>query len=217
MVDLRLLIIADDPLARAGLAALFADRSGVSVIGQINGSDFNATLDVYRPDVALWDVGWESSSESLTILRGELEHSEESSLDLPVIVLIPDDAGLAHEVWAAGPRGMLARNVSSDRLIAALDAAAHGLIVLDPALAGALLPAAPRVDEAHFASDGLTARELEVLRLLAEGLPNKSIARQLGISEHTVKFHINAVMGKLGAQSRTDAVVRATRRGLIIL
>ena len=63
----------------------------------------------------------------------------------------------------------------------------------------------------------LTSHELEVLQLLAEGLPNKSIARQLGISEHTVKFHVNAMLGKLGAQSRTEAVTRATRLGLILL
>jgi DNA-binding NarL/FixJ family response regulator len=58
---------------------------------------------------------------------------------------------------------------------------------------------------------------LEVLQLLAEGLPNKTIAYRLGISEHTVKFHVNAILGKLGAQSRTEAVVRATRLGLILL
>jgi DNA-binding NarL/FixJ family response regulator len=58
---------------------------------------------------------------------------------------------------------------------------------------------------------------MEVLRLLAEGLPNKAIAHRLGISEHTVKFHVNALLGKLGAQSRTEAVVRATRLGLILL
>jgi len=63
----------------------------------------------------------------------------------------------------------------------------------------------------------LTPREQEVLQLLAEGLPNKAIASQLSISEHTVKFHVNAIMGKLGAQSRTEAVTRATRAGLILL
>ena len=65
--------------------------------------------------------------------------------------------------------------------------------------------------------EDLTPREREVLRLLAEGLPNKAIARQLGISEHTVKFHVNAILGKLAVASRTEAVVRATRLGLIPL
>jgi DNA-binding NarL/FixJ family response regulator len=65
--------------------------------------------------------------------------------------------------------------------------------------------------------DALTPRELEVINLIAEGLPNKTIAGRLGISEHTVKFHVNAILTKLGAQSRTEAVVRATRMGLIAL
>jgi two-component system nitrate/nitrite response regulator NarL len=63
----------------------------------------------------------------------------------------------------------------------------------------------------------LTPRELEVLRLVAEGLPNKTIAARLDISEHTVKFHVNTILGKLGVASRTEAVVRATRLGLILL
>jgi two-component system nitrate/nitrite response regulator NarL len=63
----------------------------------------------------------------------------------------------------------------------------------------------------------LTPRELEVLRLMAEGLPNKTVALRLGISEHTVKFHVNAILGKLGVSSRTEAVVHATRLGLILL
>ena len=63
----------------------------------------------------------------------------------------------------------------------------------------------------------LTPREMQVLRLLAEGLPNKSIAQRLDISEHTVKFHVAAIMGKFGAQSRTEVVILATRHGLILL
>ena len=66
-------------------------------------------------------------------------------------------------------------------------------------------------------STELTTRELEVLRLVAEGLPNKAIAHRLGISEHTIKFHVNSIMGKLGAQSRTEAVISATRQGQILL
>ena len=83
------------------------------------------------------------------------------------------------------------------------------------ALATALLPT--RVLEQMPLVDPLTRRELDVLRLVAEGLPNKAIADRLHISEHTVKFHLNALMGKLGAQSRTEAVVRATRLGLLLL
>jgi DNA-binding NarL/FixJ family response regulator len=99
--------------------------------------------------------------------------------------------------------------------VAALQAAAQGLAVLDPAFASEVLPARERMGEAPI--EELTPRELEVLQLLAEGLSNRAVARQLDISEHTVKFHVNAILGKLGAQSRTEAVVRATRLGMILL
>ena len=102
-----------------------------------------------------------------------------------------------------------------EQLLAAVRAVAAGLHVFAPALARALLqdgptdPTAPPVD--------LTPRESQVLALVAEGLTNKAIAQRLAISDHTVKFHVNAILGKLNAQSRTDAVVRATRQGLISL
>lgn len=217
MSDLRVLIVVDDPLARAGLAALLADQPGIAVIGQINGGDFTTTLDVYRPDAVIWDIGWEGSSEALATLRTGLEHLGEGGPADPALIVLISDPSVAAEIWAFSPRGMLLRDTSPAHLIAALGAASLGILVLDPALAGSLVSTPQRVDEESFSSDDLTPRELEVLHLLAEGLPNKTIARQLGISEHTVKFHINALMGKLGAQSRTDAVVRATRRGLIIL
>jgi DNA-binding NarL/FixJ family response regulator len=94
-------------------------------------------------------------------------------------------------------------------------AAAQDLVVLDPSLPAPVL--STRDPSSPMLVEELTPRELEVLDLLAEGLSNKAIAHRLGISDHTVKFHVNAVMGKLGAQSRTEAVVRATRLGLILL
>jgi DNA-binding NarL/FixJ family response regulator len=89
------------------------------------------------------------------------------------------------------------------------------LVVIDPALCGAVMPSGEPSPEAP--TEALTPRELDVLQLMAEGLANKAIAQKLGISDHTVKFHVNAIMSKLNAQSRTEAVVRATRLGLIIL
>jgi DNA-binding NarL/FixJ family response regulator len=82
---------------------------------------------------------------------------------------------------------------------------------------GILLPASNHVDGEEGFDEPLTAREVEVLELLAEGLPNKAIAERLGISDQTVKFHVAAISGKLGAANRTDAVRRAVRRGLITL
>ena len=87
--------------------------------------------------------------------------------------------------------------------------------MLEPALANGAMATASVPP--NLLAEPLTPRELEVLKRMAEGLSNKQIARELAISEHTIKFHVNAILGKLGAQSRTEAVVRATRAGLILL
>jgi two-component system nitrate/nitrite response regulator NarL len=212
MDGLRVLVVAGDPLAWAGLAALLNGQPGCTVVGQVSAeADLADQLAIYRPDVVLWDLGWDPAQiPSL---------DEDRLLDLPqlrvpIVVLLLDDRSVA-EAWAAGVYGMLLRDVAAEELVAALRAVAAGLVVLDPALAGMVLPA----QEPHsgLLVEELTPRELEVLQLLAEGLSNKAIAMRLEISEHTVKFHVNAILGKLGAQSRTEAVVRATRLGLLIL
>jgi len=217
MNELRVLIAATDPLARAGLAALLADQPGISVIGQVAGDDLAVMLDVYRPEVVVWDVGWEGSAETLAALRTALDGINDNPSGNPAVMVLLPEASLAVEVWAGKPQGIILRDSPPAALTAALEALDKGLTVLDPAISEALLPQPHFNTENGYLTDDLTPRELEVLHLLAEGLPNKTIARQLGISEHTVKFHINALMGKLGAQSRTDAVVRATRQGLLIL
>ena len=204
----RVLIIADDPLTRTGLAALLADQVDCTVAGQMAGSaDLAAGVAAYLPDVIVWDLGWEPSAalERLADLKDEA---------IPIVALIADEAH-ANEAWIAGARGLLLRSASGDNLAAALIAVARGLVVLDPALGTAMLAARSRLDAPPI--EELTARERQVLQALAEGLANKAIALRLGISEHTVKFHVNAIMTKLGAQSRTEAVVRATRLGLILL
>jgi two-component system nitrate/nitrite response regulator NarL len=203
MDDHRVLIVADDPLARAGLAALLADQVGCTVVGQVAGSDdVLASLEVYRPDIITWDPGWDPALSSDRL-------PDFSDGGVPVVALLSDTSQAA-DVWTAGARGLLRRDTTPAALLAAIAAAAQGLAVIDPALAPALPLARP-----GSPSETLTPRELEVLRLLAEGLPNKAIARQLDISEHTVKFHLNAILGKLGAQSRTEAVVQAIRLGLV--
>ena len=206
MDDVRVLVVADDPLARAGLATLLAGQPGCSVVGQVAGDVDLAAIEVYRPDVLVWDLGWGDPTQSLERLAG--------LRDVPVVGLVPDQAHAA-DAWSAGVRGLLRREADAESLVAALRSVALGLASLDPALATALIP--PQDQAPTPLAEELTPRELEVLRLLAQGLPNKAIAQRLEISEHTVKFHVNAILGKLGAQSRTEAVVHATRLGLILL
>ena len=207
MFPLNLLLVADDPLARAGLAALLADTPDCEVVGQM--SSVALTADPFSdlltlPDVIIWDMGWEPSE---VVLDGTEELA-------PIVALLGDE-DQATAVYQGGIQGMLLRDMDSDKLIAAAQAVAHGLLVVEPKLANILLPT---TDNDDFTLDEpLTPREMEVLQRLAEGLTNKAIAQELGISEHTIKFHVNAIMSKLHAQSRTEAVVRATRLGLILL
>ena len=212
MTDLRLLIIAPDPLARAGLATLLADRPGYDVVGQIGlGESLPAEVDAYRPDVIVWDLGWEPE-ESLELLTDVAP--DEAGGEPQIITLLPDGEH-AIAAWSSGVRGLLLRDVTAARLLAATTAVFNGLATVEPEFLDILLPAVS-LEEPTPVED-LTPRELEVLQLLAEGLANKTIAQQLEISKHTVKFHVNAIMSKLNAQSRTEAVVRATRLGLIML
>lgn len=196
--------MADDPLARGGLAALLAAQPGVVVAAQVAPSDrWARVLEAYRPEVAAWDLGSAASGEGLPDLE---------RIGIPVLVLAPDDER-GREALATGARGALFRETDGPRLAAALAAVARGLVVVDEALAdpwrrraGALAGAEP-----------LTPREREVLDLLAQGLSNRRVGERLGIGERTAKFHVNAILAKLGAETRTEAVVIAVRLGLVTL
>jgi two-component system nitrate/nitrite response regulator NarL len=180
------------------------------------GEDAAAALAQEDPDVVLWDLGPRPEAP----LEAPGAPGEDG---VPLLALVPDE-GPAAEAIASGAQGVLYRDTTAARLAAALVALARGLFVLDETLAPRLL--GPQVETApHALAAGdpeppvepLTPREVEVLQLLAEGLSNKLIGARLGISEHTAKFHVNAISGKLGAQGRTDAVVRAARLGLLLL
>jgi DNA-binding NarL/FixJ family response regulator len=205
---IRVLVAADDLLSRTGLATILSERSDQNIIGQLNSADLPASLPTYAPDVILWDMGWETAGSIERLVDWE-------DRSVPLIAMI-QEATQAQDAWSAGAKGLFLRSTRIDSVIAALYPVARGLIVIDPALTDRLLsPREGRVPPQTF--DALTAREMEVLQYVAQGLANKVIARRLNITESTVKFHVNAILGKLGAQSRTDAVVRATRLGLVML
>lgn len=204
---LRVCVLADDAIARAGLTGLLAE-SGLVVESARLTIDLDGALAEHGADVLLLDAGADPSRASawLDTLR---------ATTAPAVALLVDATRL-DDVFAAGILGALAREAPPAAVRAALESAAQGLVVMDPgfhraraASAGERRPSEPM--------DSLTPREVEVLALLATGMPNKLIAHHLGISEHTAKFHVTAVMGKLGAQSRTDAVIRAARRGMVSL
>lgn len=206
--DLRVLVVGASPLARAGVTALLSERANLSIVGQTACDDsFQQTVAAYRPDVLVWDFGWNPEDE-LTRLS-EIEAS------LPPTLALLSDETQAASLLAAGVQALLLSDSDAEMIAAALVAVAQGLVAISPELT--TLALTPQTQKPAVLEEPLTPREQEVLNLLAEGLPNKTIALKLGISEHTVKFHVNAIMSKLGVQSRTEAVVQATRLGLIVL
>jgi DNA-binding NarL/FixJ family response regulator len=134
-------------------------------------------------------------------------------------VVLSDDPSQPAQLARAGLRGWacLARDVDGDQLDLAVRSAEAGLVVMDLPLAATSLAALATIASPLPLTEPLTPRELQVLQLVAQGLPNKGIARRLGISENTAKFHVASLCGKLGASSRTEAVTIAARRGLILL
>jgi DNA-binding NarL/FixJ family response regulator len=199
---LRLVVVGEDALARAGLRAL-AESAGLHVAIDVPPAEVEDLADD-EADGAAWDVGPRGTVEGLRALAARL----------PVVAVLWSDEQ-AGEALAAGARAVLLRDRLGDRLLPALTAAAAGLVTLEEGLAESVLR--PRPALAPALAEPLTPREVEVVQLLAEGLTNRRIGQRLGISEHTAKFHVNAILGKLGASSRSEAVAQAARLGLVLL
>ncbi len=207
---IRLLVASASPVVRAGLRALLAGEAGVEVVAEVRPDELLAQAAAQSPDVALLDLpaGDPDALDVLWQLTAEVPR-------LGVVVLSADPAeGRAREALSAGARGYLLRDASAEEILAALEAVRLGLTVLYPSTTRSLLVGAGSRAQPELA-EPLSPRELEVLHLLAQGLPSKTIAQRLRISEHTVKFHVGQILGKLGAASRTEAVALALRRGLI--
>jgi len=211
---IRVFIVAALPLARAGLENLLAARE-VEVVGSTATIDTLAdVLADAAPDVVLIDSSGEPNEPLLeSILASGL------ASDVNVVILGEGMTPAAStDALRAGVRAALPGDTSPEQLVAALQAVASGLIVLHPANINEVLPAGSAATRAPGElAESLTRRELEVLQMLAGGLSNKEIAARLNISEHTAKFHVASILGKMGAGSRTEAVALGIRRGLVLL
>ena len=214
---IRVLVLAAYPAVRAGLGALLNQDPDLqpveppiprSALRSENGDGPTSVGLGAEPDVIVADLAG--------LLDERIDDLADAYPRVPLVLLGADPAtdgpGLT-----AGPIAYLAPDADAPTLAAAVHGVALGLTVVDPDLtlaAGFHAHGAPEpaiID----AGEPLTAREREVLTLVADGLPNKAIARELGISEHTAKFHVGSLLAKLGAGSRTEAVTLATRRGLL--
>ena len=211
---IRVFIIADSPTIRSGLENLLKART-VKVAGTAAELDSAASLlSDAEADAVLIDA---TGDEPQQFVHTVVESGLASEL---AVILIADHLPQASAAAAlrAGVRAVLPSDVAQDQLVAALEAAVSGLVVLHSSNVDAAFPAsAPAARPLAELAEPLTRREREVLQMLATGLGNKEIAARLAISEHTVKFHVASILGKLGAETRTEAVSLGIRRGLVLL
>jgi DNA-binding NarL/FixJ family response regulator len=215
-VTIRVLIVASYAAVRAGLHALLGEaEEDLTLLGTVSGSEeMERVLPGLEPDVVLYDNNAEEAARLLTML---------AHTDIGLVMLSddPDDylrlANAPLRSWAC-----LRKEAEGQEIAGAVRAVASGLLVLDRSLSGLLVANAPAVRPRHSPTDRphdetLTAREQEVLQLMALGLPNKQIGGRLSISLSTVKFHVASILAKLGASSRTEAVTMGARQGLVSL
>jgi NarL family two-component system response regulator YdfI len=211
----HVLIVSPSAVRRAGLEAVVQENPSMTVAGCISSLTALPREVQHLQHVVLLDLEKADSSPMQAIL-GMVNGNRG-----PALVALVEAPTKDWTVAAlrSGLKAVLPREATPDEIASAFRAVAAGFIVLDPRVAGSLAAqsSAPPMDPEPVLVEELTPREVEVLRLLADGSGNKEIASHLGISEHTVKFHISSILGKLGVSTRTEAVTTGIRRGLIPL
>jgi len=212
---IRVLIVAASSISRSGLENLLRASTSLQVVRVV--SDFgqlSESVEELQPDVVVAEI----TGQDRTLPEEIVKLSEEAPVS---IVLLVDDVNTERNLDALrnGVRAVLPRNMSPGGIIAAIEAVGVGLTVLLPEGLDNLLRenTASRRAVSPPLVEALTPREIEVLGMMVEGWGNKEISTRLGISEHTVKFHVASIMGKLNASSRTEAVTSGIRHGLIML
>jgi DNA-binding NarL/FixJ family response regulator len=217
-MPVRVLIVDDQALFREALATLLEVRPEICVVGEAaNGAEALDRVAALRPDVVLMDLHMPVLDGIGATRRVRVEHPDVQVLALTTF----DDDEDVFAALRAGAVGYLLKDVSSDRLVEALLAATRGESVLQPSVAAKVVARFARMTDGEAAPRPqplvvpLSERELEVLRLLAEGSSNREIASALFLAEGTVKNHVTNVLGKLGARDRTQAALRGKALGLI--
>lgn len=210
---IRVLIGARSEVVRAGLTSLLTADPRFQVVGTFSIDDLTRVEDL-QPEVVLLDLDSPSDESLLAAIQsgGALVNSS-------LMILTEDPESLAVDVLGSGLRAILPRYATPEEIIAAIQAAATGLVALHPDIFDSMLSRIRPGQQSELDPSGqiLTPREIEVLRMIAEGLGNKEIASKLSISDHTVKFHISSIFAKLGASNRAEAVTLGIRHGLIMV
>src|SRR5215467_7046418 len=212
---IRVMVSATTAIRRAGLESILRDNPAVKLAGSVYGvaSLTQAIIDL-QPDVVLIDVS-EPDRATLSVAEAPSRMGDACAM----VILVDDPpVGWVASALRSGVRGLLPRDLSADQILGAIQAANSGVVLLDPQISRGI---AEQVREQNAEDwpvlEPLTPRGIQVLGMLAEGFVNKEIATRLGISDHTVKFHISQILEKLDSSSRTEAVTRGIRMGLIPL
>ena len=203
---IRIGVVTPNPALRVGLREIFATRPDMELVGEV------AALEE-----------WDAVRNEVDVLVLAAIPASGWQIDLPeAAVLLLTEGGEETRLLAgrvSHPAGLLPLSASENEILAAVTALSEGLWVGAPGLMGALLrrPAPVELSGPEPGAEAVTQREMDVLQCIAQGLANKQIAVNLGISEHTVKFHLSSLYAKLGATNRTEAVRIGMQRGLVVL
>ena len=207
-------MVGSSGAARVGLETILRDDPRFAIVGEgTRAGDVAQLVRRFRPEVVV--------IESSELTAGLRSISTVQGMGAPAFVLLTPQLTRSElrRALQAGARAVLPRDTNPAELAAAIDAVSNGLAVITPEDLEVLLPTPsemPMGDDLA-AGEPLTVRETEVLSMLAEGAGNKEIAARLRISEHTAKFHVSSILAKLGATTRTEAVSRGYREGLILI
>lgn len=214
---IRVLLVDDQTLFRESLGMLLAAQPGLEVVGEAaNGAEALARVAALRPDVVLMDL---RMPELDGVAATRQLRTAFPAIQVIALTTFDDDADV-FAALGAGALGYLLKDVSGDTLVAAVHAAARGEAFLQPHITTKIVqafsrPGAPPPPAAQPLVEPLSARELEILHLLAGGATNREIAAALVLAEGTVKNHLTSILGKLGARDRAQAVLLARDLGLI--
>jgi two-component system, NarL family, response regulator YdfI len=207
---IRVRILASSEVVKAGLESLLQNDPALHILRNLNDESAEGDIADLQPDVMVAELESREDDAASEVLSAAANGTS-------VVLLVPGSASEWVDMLQQGVKAVLPANMTGPQIAAATQAAAAGLLVLHPSEAEILLQMHPTNEVREVLPEALTPREIEVLRLLAEGVGNKEIASRLGISEHTVKFHVASIMGKLGAASRTEAVMLGIRHGIILI
>lgn len=211
-MPMKILIVDDHPVTRDGLRSAMSSSKEVEIIGEAStGEEAVDAVERLAPDVVFMDVRMPGMGgiEATRIIR-------ESSPDTRVILFTVDESRAAiHEAIAAGVSGYLLKDATGDELVNAAQLALEGKAVIHPQLTRAFLEEVQAGDKKPDATASLSKREREILQKVAFGATTREVAKDLGISPHTVKTHLERIFEKLGANDRAQAVAIAIRQGIV--